>query len=84
MFWGMRIRGTDLSDIKPFPLAAEAFGDKVRDRGNLTIAAAGARVEGDDQFLILASYVEATGAWLPVRSSDLLDENCPAGPSPSD
>jgi CDP-diacylglycerol pyrophosphatase len=48
MFWGMRIRGTDLSDIKPFPLAAEAFGDKVRDRGNLTIAAAGVRVEGDD------------------------------------
>ena len=78
MFWGMRIRGTDLSDIKPFSLAAEAFGDKVGHRGDLTIAAAGVRVEGDDQFLILASYAEATGAWLPVSSSDLLDENCPA------
>jgi CDP-diacylglycerol pyrophosphatase len=84
MFWGMRIRGTDLSDIKPFRLAAEAFADKVRHRGDLTIAAAGVGVEGDDQFLILASYAaEATGAWLPVRSSDLLDETCPAGRSQS-
>lgn len=83
MFWGTRIRGTDLSDIKPFRVAAEAFADKVEHRGDLTIAAAGVGVEGDDQFLILASYVEATRAWLPVRSSDLLDENCPAGPSRS-
>lgn len=81
MFWGMRIRGTDLSDIRPFSLAAEAFGDKVGHRGDLTIAAAGVRVEGDDQFLVLASYAEATDSWLPARSSDLLDENCPAGPS---
>jgi CDP-diacylglycerol pyrophosphatase len=83
MFWGMRIRGTDLSDIRPFSLAAEAFGDKIGHRGDLTIAAAALRVEGDDEFLILASYAEATGAWLPVRSSDLLNEGCPAGPNPS-
>ena len=79
----MRIRGTDLSDIEPFQLAAEAVADKVIPPRNLTIAAAGVRVEGDDQFLILASYAEATGAWRPVGSSALLDENCPAGPSPS-
>jgi CDP-diacylglycerol pyrophosphatase len=81
MFWGTRMRGTDLSDIKPFSLAAEAFADKLGHLGDVTIAAAGVRVEGDDQFLILASYAEATEGWLPVRSSDLLDENCPAGPS---
>ena len=33
MFWGMRIRGTDLSDIEPFSLAAEAIADKVSPRG---------------------------------------------------
>ena len=55
MFWGMRIRGTDLSDIEPFQLAAEAIADKVISPTYLTIAAAGVRVEGDDQFLILAS-----------------------------
>jgi CDP-diacylglycerol pyrophosphatase len=83
MFWGMRIRGADLSDFEPFRLAVEAFADKVRHRGDLTIAAAGVRIEGDDQFLILASYAEAGGALLPVRSSDLLGESCPAGPSQS-
>src|SRR5277367_2236598 len=56
MFWGMRIRGTDLSDIEPFQLAAEAIADKVISPRYLTIAAAGVRVEGDDQFLILASW----------------------------
>ena len=83
MFWGTRVRGADLADIEPFRLAAEALADKVRDRAKLTIAVAGVRVEGDDQFLVLASYVEATGGLLPVRSSDLLGESCPAGPSTS-
>jgi len=84
MFWGMRIKRTDLSDIEPFRLAAEAIADKVIPRGDLTIAAAGVRVEGNDQFLILASYAKAPGAWWPVGSGDLLDRNCPAGPSLSD
>jgi CDP-diacylglycerol pyrophosphatase len=79
MFWGMRIRGTDLSDIEPFRLAAAALADEVRDRRDLTIAAAGVRVEGEDQFLILASYAKAPGAWWPVGSDDLLARNCPAG-----
>ena len=85
MFWGMRKRGTDLSDIEPFRLAAEAVAAKVIPPRNLTIAAAGVRVEGDDQFLILAYYAEAAGAWRPVGvgSSALLDRNCPAGASPS-
>jgi CDP-diacylglycerol pyrophosphatase len=70
MFWGMRIRGTDLSDIEPFRLAAEAIADKVISPRYLTIAAAGVRVEGDDQFLILAS-------WSLSGSGALLD-NCAA------
>ncbi len=83
MFWGMRIKETDLSDIEPFRLAAEVFAGNVRDRRELTIMAAGVRLEGDDQFLILASYAKAPGAWWPVGASDLLDRNCPTGLPPS-
>ncbi len=81
MFWGTRIRGTDLSNIEPFRLAAEGLADKVTDRRDLTIMAAGVRVEGDDQFLILASYTAAPGAWWPVGSGELLARNCKAGSS---
>ena len=83
MFWGMRIKETDLSDIEPFRLAAEVFVSEVRDQRELTIMAAGVRVEGDDQFLILASYAKAPGAWWPVGASDLLDRNCPSRPPPT-
>jgi CDP-diacylglycerol pyrophosphatase len=65
VFWGMRIKGTDLSDIEPFRLAAEAIADKHIPLRNLMIAAAGVHVEGDDQFLVLASYAETTAAWSP-------------------
>ena len=83
VLWGMRIKGTDLSDLEPFRLAAEAIADKHIPLRNLTIAAAGLRVEGDDQFLILASYAETTGAWPPADSGALLHGNCPAGPRSS-
>ncbi len=77
VFWATRIRV--LSDAEPFRLAAEAFADKVRDRGQLTVGVAGVRVEGDDEFLIFASYVGAPHAWGPVGADDLLDRDCPAG-----
>ena len=82
MFWGMRVRGKDSSGIEPFRLAAEAIADKIIPQGEMTIAVAGVRVEGNDQFLILASYAKA-GASRSVGSGDLLDRNCPAGPGPS-
>ena len=44
--------------------------------GDLTIVVAGVRVEGDDEFLILASYAHAPGAWWPVGSDDLLGPTC--------
>jgi CDP-diacylglycerol pyrophosphatase len=77
MFWGTRIGGTDLSDVEPFRLAAEALADKAGRRGDLTIAVAGVRVANDDDFLILASYAKAPGAWWPVGAESLLDPNCP-------
>jgi CDP-diacylglycerol pyrophosphatase len=84
VFWGMRIRGADLSDFEPFRLAAESTTDKVIPLKYLTIAAAGVRVEADDQFLILVSYPEAPGGRLPPLGSSALLGTCPAGPSPSD
>jgi len=77
-FWGMRVRGTDLAGVEPFRLAAAALGDGVRNRAVLTIMVAGARVEGDDEFLILASYAGAPHAWRPVGADDLLDPACSA------
>ncbi len=77
VFWATRIR--ELSDVEPFPLAVEALADKVRDRGQLMVAVAGVRVEGEDQFLILASYVGAPHAWWPVGADDLFDRDCTAG-----
>jgi CDP-diacylglycerol pyrophosphatase len=78
MFWGLRIRGTDLSNVEPFRLVAEAFAGKAKGSGDLTIAVAGVRVESDDEFLILASYAKAPGAWWPVGSDDLLYPACAA------
>jgi CDP-diacylglycerol pyrophosphatase len=80
MFWGLRIRGTDLPNVEPFRLAADALAGKTNGPGDLTIAVAGVRVESDDEFLILASYAKAPHAWWPVGSDDLLDSTCPAGP----
>jgi CDP-diacylglycerol pyrophosphatase len=77
VFWATRVR--ELSDVEPFRLATDALADKIRDRGQLTVAVAGVRVDDDDEFLILASYVGALHAWWPVSAEDLLDRDCPAG-----
>ena len=79
MFWGTRIQRADLSDVEPFRLAGEALADKVKDRGIVMIMVAAVRVDGDDQFLILASYAGATGAWWPIGADSLLGRKCPAG-----
>jgi CDP-diacylglycerol pyrophosphatase len=73
MFWGYRIRGTDLANVNPFRLAAEAVAGKTKDPGDLTVVVAGVRVDSDDQFLILASYAKAPHAWWPVGADNLLD-----------
>jgi CDP-diacylglycerol pyrophosphatase len=80
MFWGFRIRETDLPNVDPFRLAAEAVAGKTEGPGDLTIVVAGVRVESDDEFLILASSAKAPHAWWPVGAGDLLDSACPAGP----
>jgi CDP-diacylglycerol pyrophosphatase len=77
VFWGTRVHGTDLAAVEPFRLVAEAFAEKVRNEGNLTIMVAAVRVEGDDGFLILASYIGAPHSWWAVGNEDLIDTRCP-------
>jgi CDP-diacylglycerol pyrophosphatase len=74
MFWGYRIRGTDLANVNPFRLAAEELGHKTNSPGDLTVVVAGVRVESDDEFLILASYAKAPHAWWPVGADNLLGD----------
>ena len=79
MFWGYRIPGTDLANVNPFRLAAEALAGKTKGPGDLTIVVAGVRVESDDEFLILASYAKAPHAWWPVGADNLLGDGRPPG-----
>jgi CDP-diacylglycerol pyrophosphatase len=79
MFWGYRIGEKDLSKVDPFRLAAEAVVGRTNGPGDLMIVVAGVRVEGDNEFLILASYAKAPHAWWPVGSDDLLGSACRAG-----
>ena len=81
MFWGYRISATDLAKVEPFRLVAQEFDGRARNRGDLTVMVAPVRIDGDDQFLILASYAHAPGAWWPVGSDDLLGRACLAAPA---
>src|SRR3984885_15982846 len=80
MFWAYRIPGTELASVNPFRLAAEELGDKTSGPGDLTVGVVGARVDADDQFLILASYPKAPHAWWPVGAGNLLDVCRPTRP----
>jgi CDP-diacylglycerol pyrophosphatase len=75
-FWALRVRSADLAGVEPFRLVDAELGRAVRDRANLTIMVAGARVDGDDEFLILASYVNAPGSWWPPGAEDLIARHC--------
>ena len=79
-FWGARAR--DLDSVAPFRDAAQALAGEVADRAKLTIVAAGVRVGGAAQFLLLASYAGAPHSWWPVGAENLVDTNCPARPAP--
>jgi CDP-diacylglycerol pyrophosphatase len=74
MFWGYRIPGTELANVNPFRLAVEELGDRMNGPGDLTVVVVGARVENDDQFLILASYAKAPHAWWAVGADNLLGD----------
>jgi CDP-diacylglycerol pyrophosphatase len=75
-FWATRVEGTDLSQVEPFRLAAEGLADKVANRSEMMIVAAGDRVEGQDGFLILATYGNPPGAWWAMGSWNVMDSLC--------
>ena len=80
MFWGLRIKGSDLAGAQPFRLVADYFSDKVRNRADIMVVVAGLRVAGDDEFLILATYAHAPHAWWPVGAESLLTSDCTSEP----
>ena len=71
MFWAYRISGTELASVNPFRLAAEELDGKTQGPGDRTVAVVGVRVDGADEFLILASYAKAPHAWWPVGAEVL-------------
>ena len=75
-FWALRVRSADLAGVEPFRLVDAELGRAVRDRASLMIVVAGAKVDGDDEFLILASYVDAPGSWWPAGAEDLVARHC--------
>ena len=78
-FWVLRVRSRDLAGVEPFRLVMEEFDGAVRDPADLVIAVTGAQVDGDDAFLILATYVRAPGSWWPAGVGDLIDRRCRGG-----
>ena len=80
VFWGMRVPGMDLADVEPFRLVAKAFADKARDEGRLTIVVTAVHVQGEDGFLILASYLGAPHSWWSVGDNELIGARCPIEP----
>ncbi len=74
MFWGYRIPGRELANVNPFRLAADELGGRTKSPGDLTVVVVGARVDDNDQFLILASYAKAPHAWWPVGDGNLLGD----------
>ena len=83
-FWVLRLGRADLNGVNPFRLADQLFGGVVGDPAQLTVAVAGARPNGKDDLLALATYAHAPGSWWPVGEWSLLDSRCPpeAAPEP--
>ena len=74
--FAMRVQSADLDGVDPFRLAHAAFDGAVRDPADLMIGVVGARVSGQDEFVILASYSHLPHSWWPVGSDELIDRAC--------
>ncbi len=73
--WALRTGRRDLSGVEPFRLAAEGLGDKIQDRGRLTIFVTGARL-ADEELLILVTDAHASVSSSQVEVDDLIDLAC--------
>ena len=80
-FWALRLGRVDLDGVDPFRLVFDAFGSVVDRHADLTIAVAGATVEGQDDLVILATYAHAPGSWWPVGADSLIDMRCRPEPA---
>ncbi len=72
----MRIRSADLAGVSPFRLVHEALDGVARSPADEVIMAVGARVDGHDEFLIVASYAGLPHSWWPLGGDGLIDKRC--------
>ena len=72
-WFGVRIKDADLEQVNPFWIATRGFEEATANPGNLMVAAVGARVAGQDEFLILASDTRASGSRRPIGAEALID-----------
>ena len=79
-WFGVRIRDADLAQVSPFWVATRGFEEAAANPGNLMLMVVGARVDGEDDFLILAFFERAGDRYHP-GGEGLLDRRCTA-PSP--
>ena len=76
VFWIYRTGQADLAGVYPFRLAAEGLAGMARSRADVTIAVASVPMDGTDEFVVLATYVNAPHQWWPMGSDDLLEYSC--------
>lgn len=75
-FWTTRIRNLDLKDVEPFRIVDGLLGRAVSKPEDIMFMVVGAEVDGEEDFLILATYAHAPGSWWPVGAEEIIDRNC--------
>ncbi len=80
-FAGVRVREADFAALNPFSLAIQGFEGAAQNPGMLSVSVIGARVDGEDDFLILATFDGVRGQSPHASAESLLDKRCTA-PSP--
>ena len=75
-FWATRIRSADLEGVDPFRIVDDLLGRAAPNPADIMFMVVGSQVDGEDGFLILATYWHAPGSWWPVGADELTDRRC--------
>ncbi|RBP15632.1 CDP-diacylglycerol pyrophosphatase [Roseiarcus fermentans] len=81
VYFGERVREAEFARLNPFRLAAQGFAGAADHPDRLMVMTVGARVRGEDDFLILAFFEGVRGELRHSGAEALLDRRCTA-PSP--
>ncbi len=78
VYFGERVKESDFERLNPFRIAAQGFAGAAEDPGRLMVMVVGARVNDEDDFLIVAFFEGAFGAMRHAGAEALLDRSCTA------